>query len=110
MERRRFIELAGGALAICPFHARAQRAGVPVVGVLSAQSQTSEANVLAEWLKALAETGFVGGRNVAVEYRYADGQGARLPMLAAELIASRIDVLVANTTPPAFAAKPATST
>jgi putative ABC transport system substrate-binding protein len=81
-----------------------------VVGVLSAQSQTSEANVLAEWLEALAETGFVGGRNVAVEYRYADGQGARLPMLAAELIASRIDVLVANTTPPAFAAKAATST
>jgi putative ABC transport system substrate-binding protein len=110
MERRRFIELAGGALAIWPFHARAQRAGAPVVGVLSAQSQTSEANVLAEWLKALAETGFVGGRNVAVEYRYADGQGARLPMLAAELIASRIDVLVANTTPPAFAAKAATST
>jgi putative ABC transport system substrate-binding protein len=110
IERRQFIKLVGGAVAVTPFCARAQQASVPAVGVLSAQSQTSEANVLAEWLKALAETGFTGGRNVAVEYRYADGQGAQLPMLAAELIAKKIAVLVANTTPPALAAKAATST
>jgi putative ABC transport system substrate-binding protein len=90
--------------------ARAQQASMPVVGVLSSQSQESEAAMLAEWRKALNETGYVDGRNVAFEYRYADGQGDRLPMLAADLVRRQVAVLVANTTPPAFAAKAATAT
>ena len=110
MRRREFIRLFGGTVAGWPFCARAQPAGAPVVGVLSAQSQDSEANVLAAWRQALGEAGYTGGRNVNFEYRYADGQGARLPMLAAELIERKIAVLVANTTQPAFAAKAATST
>lgn len=110
MRRREFITLFAGTVAAWPFHARAQQADVPVVGVLSAQSQDSEINVLAAWRQALGEAGYTDRRNVMVEYRYADGQGARLPMLAAELIGRKIAVLVANTTSPAFAAKAATST
>jgi putative ABC transport system substrate-binding protein len=90
--------------------ARAQQASMPVVGVLSSQSQASEAAMLAEWRKALNETGYVDGRNVVFEYRYADGAGDRLPMLAADLVRRQVAVLVANTTPPAFAAKAATAT
>jgi ABC-type uncharacterized transport system substrate-binding protein len=81
-----------------------------VVGILSGQSQDSEAALLAEWEKALSETGYVGGRNVRFDYRFADGQGDRLPMLAADLVRRQVAVLVANTTPPALAAKAATTT
>ena len=105
MRRREFITLIGGAAVAWPLAARAQRESVPVVGVLSSQSQESESAFLAEWRKALNETGYVGGRNVVFEYRFADGQGDRLPMLAAELVRRQVAVLVANTTPPAIAAK-----
>ena len=81
-----------------------------MVGILSGQSQDSEAAVLAEWSKALSETGYVGGRNVEFEYRFANGQGEQLPTLAADLVRRQVTVLVANTTPPAFAAKAATAT
>jgi putative ABC transport system substrate-binding protein len=83
---------------------------MPVVGVLSSQSQDSEAAVLAAWHRALNETGYVGGRNVAIEYRFADGHAERLPMLATDLVRRQVTVLMANTTPPAFAAKAATAT
>jgi putative tryptophan/tyrosine transport system substrate-binding protein len=66
--------------------------------------------VLAAWRQALNDAGYVGGRNVAIEYRFADGQNDRLPMLAADLVRRNVTVLVANTTPPAFAAKAATAT
>ena len=92
-----------------PWRGRNRRS-LPVVGILSGQSQDSEAAVLAEWRKALNETGYIGGRNVEFEYRFADGQGDRLPMLAADLVRRQVTVLVANTTPPAFAAKAATTT
>src|SRR5204863_519290 len=69
-----------------------------------------ETTVLAAWRQALSEAGYTGGRNVTFEYRYADGQRDRLPALAAELVGRKLAVLVANTTPPAFAAKAATST
>jgi len=110
MRRRQFLGVLGGSVCAWPLLARAQQASVPVVGVLSSQSQDSEAAMLAEWRKALNETGYVDGRNVVFEYRYADGQGDRLPMLAADLVRRQVTVLMANTTPPAFAAKAATAT
>ena len=70
----------------------------------------SEAALLAEWRKALNDTGYIGGRNVLFEYRFANGQGDRLPMLAADLVQRQVAVLVANTTSPALAAKAATAT
>ena len=109
MRRRDFIALVSG-VAAWPLAAHAQQASVPVVGILSAQSQESEAALLAEWEKALNDTGYVGGRNVLFDYRFADGQGDRLPMLAADLVRRQVAVLVANTTPPALAAKAATTT
>jgi putative ABC transport system substrate-binding protein len=110
MRRREFITAVCCAAAAWTFAARAQQTNVPVVGVLSSQSQASEAALLAEWRQALNEMGYADGRNVAFEYRFADGQGDRLPMLAADLVRRQVAVLVANTTPPAFAAKAATAT
>jgi putative ABC transport system substrate-binding protein len=110
MRRRELVTLVACAAIVWPLAARAQQASVPVVGVLSSQSQASEAALLAEWRQALSETGYVDGRSVAFEYRFADAQSDRLPTLAADLVRRQVAVLVANTTPPAFAAKAATAT
>jgi hypothetical protein len=99
MRRRELITLVACALTTWPIVARAQQTSVPVVGVLSSQSQASEAALLAEWRQALNETGYVDGRNVTFEYRFADGQGDRLPTLAADLVRRQVAVLVANTYP-----------
>lgn len=112
MRRRDFVTLVGGLAATgWPVVATAQRgAASPIVGILSSQSRESEAAVLAAWRDALSEAGYVEGRNVTFDYRYADGRNERLPTLANELVQRGIAVLLANTTPPAYAAKAATKT
>jgi putative tryptophan/tyrosine transport system substrate-binding protein len=109
MKRREFIAFLGGAAA-WPVIARAQQPAMPLIGMLHSQTQDSEAARIAAIQEGLKEVGFVAGRNVAIEHRFADGHNERLPMLAAELVQLRINVIFANTTPPALAAKAATAT
>jgi putative ABC transport system substrate-binding protein len=95
MRRREFVSLFGGAAAMWPLIARAQQPNVPVVGFLYSGSPTPMAPYLAAFLRALAEAGYVENKNVAIEYRYAEGQYDRLPLLAADLVRRRAAVIVA---------------
>jgi len=109
VRRREFITLLGGA-ATWPGIAGAQQPGIPILGFLHAASAGGYAKEKAAVLSGLEETGFFEGRNLRIEYRWADGQYDRLRELAADLVERRVNIIVAMPTPSALAAKSVTTT
>jgi putative ABC transport system substrate-binding protein len=111
LRRRDFITLLGGGVAGWPLAGGAQQPAMPVIGYLGAESPTAFASRVSAFRQGLGETGFVEGRNVAIEFRWAEGQHNRLPALAADLAGRPVNVIVApGGAPAALAARSATTT
>jgi putative ABC transport system substrate-binding protein len=108
MRRRDFIKVIGGGAVVWPLAAQAQPA-IPVIGFLAAGSQGDE-RLAAAFFKGLGETGYEKGKNVQIEYRWAENQYERLPSMASDLVRQKVAVTAATTTPAAKAAKEATAT
>src|SRR4029077_2487630 len=96
MRRRDFIVLISGVAAFRPLAARAQQATMPMVGFLNSTSAVSWRHLVESFQRGLGETGFIEGQNVAIEFRWAEGQYDRLPALADDLVRRRVAVIVAT--------------
>jgi putative tryptophan/tyrosine transport system substrate-binding protein len=111
MRRREFIWMLGGAAVAWPFATRAQQPAMPVIGFLSSRSLDDSKQMMAAFRQGLNEQGFVERRNVAIEYRWAEGDYDRLPALAADLVRQQVALILAvGSLPSPLAAKATTST
>src|SRR5947209_3497226 len=95
MKRRDFITLLGGAVAPWSFQAWAQQSEIPVIGFLGGSSPEANVRNLAEFRRGLGESGYIEGRNLTIEYRWADGRYDRLPEMASDLVRRGVNVIVA---------------
>jgi putative ABC transport system substrate-binding protein len=110
LRRRDFITLLGGAAAAWPLVARAQQVGkLPTIGFLGSSTLSAMSEWIAAFMQRLRERGWIEGRTVAVEYRWAEGRAERAAEIAAEFVRLKVDVIVTYATPPTLAAKQATS-
>ena len=110
LQRREFITLLGGAAAAWPLAARAQQpAKLPTIGFLGATTASAAGPWTTAFVQRLRELGWIEGRNVAIEYRWAEGRYERFAEIAAEFVRRKVDVIVTAATAPVIAAKQATS-
>jgi ABC-type uncharacterized transport system substrate-binding protein len=109
VRRRDFITLLGGAAAAWPLSARAQQSGKPLTIGFMGATPSMESQRVAAFVQRLRELGWVDGRNLAIEYRWAEGRPERVSEIAAEFVRNKVDVIVTVATPPTLAAKQATA-